>query len=84
VDPPLRETPYLKLFRQNNSMHTGQRDHAIQLATNLTPFDLRTYLSSCHFNHNLKDTKEVDYRVEDMVHMGQREEVETRTKVKMP
>ena len=65
-------------------MHTEERDQAIQIAKNLTPFDLRTYLSACHFNHNLKETKEVDYRLEDMVHLGQLEEVETRPKVKMP
>ncbi len=51
---------------------------------NLASFDLKTYLSSCHFNHNLRETKDVDYRDEDMIQMGQREEAETRIKVKMP
>ena len=67
VEAPFRETSYLKLFRQKNSTHEGQREKAQSLIENLTPFDLRTFLRACHFNHRERETKDVEYREEDMI-----------------
>ena len=70
IGASIKNNEWLKMFRQKNSMHDGNREGAKSLSENIA-FDYWTYKENKFFNKLPVVEKLIDYPYSELVQMGQ-------------
>ena len=76
VEGMIKNKEWLKMFRQKNQMHDGNRESSKSLSSNIK-FDYWTYIENKYFNKNPVSDRPVDYSSHDLVKLGQLPELST-------